>query len=469
MPLYQFTNTDTNERTRRIVFQGEDVRTFLSAGTYTICRIEETLSPPATVEIPVVETEPPSEPVDPVEAPTAPEPDDSAEPSEPVDPPATPEPPATPDPVEPSPPSQELPVPEILFPEDGTIEIKAHDGVVTLTVTESGAYDGEYEVDTAELAAKDAINLKPAVISGDAIMGSTLTATPGLWVYDGANPAPMIMAEWRKDDTPIADATGSTYTLADDYEASITYGETLGNAYQISNAIKTEPMPIAVEVPAPTPAPKGFAAIPNGVVVFDLRTKDHLYADRIGGKKVSNNDQDVEQFEDLSGNDNHYARAPRYGCPTARDGYVEWSYTDRIEPASPLVELENGMELFIRIKTLDTTLIPLHVSGIAAWGIANPGNQTSPHMVEAAKQNIIYEVDGSPVTSKQNAVSAAWSETEDYVTLHMRGVDLSNITDVGTKLSILSDKFIGNVRGIALTKALTATERAKTYAILAGD
>ncbi|WP_299843944.1 hypothetical protein [uncultured Jannaschia sp.] len=470
MPLYQFTNADTNEKTRRIVFQGEDVRTFLPAGTYAICRIEETFSPPATVEIPSIEAEPPAEDVaepfdppevlDPPEAPTAPEPTEPSQPTDPVEPPATPDPV-----VEPETPTQELLAPEILLPEDGTIEIRAHDGVVTLTITKSGNYDGEYEVDTTELATKDAINLKPAIISGEATMGSTLTATPGLWVYDGVNPAPTITAEWRKDNAPIAGATGPTYVLANDYGASITYGETTGNAYQSSNAIETEPMPVA----APAPAAEGFAAIPKGVIVFDLRTKNHLYADRVGGTKVSDNDQDIEQFEDLSGNGNHYARVPGYGCPITKEGRVRWSDSDRIQPVGSLIGLEDGMELFVRLRTSDPLWTTLHVSGSAAWGIVGTSDKLSPNMDQAAGQNITFEADGSAVASNQLALSAAWTNTTGYVTIHMRGLDLSKIANVADTLSILSEKFVGNIQGIALTRALTASERAETYAILAGD
>ncbi|WP_299832286.1 hypothetical protein [uncultured Roseobacter sp.] len=78
--------------------------------------------------------------------------------------------------------------------ENGTAEIEANGGgQVTITVAGSASYDGEYLIDTADLASGP-INLVPPALSGSGTTaaGDTLPLVPGLWVYGGGDIAPTI-------------------------------------------------------------------------------------------------------------------------------------------------------------------------------------------------------------------------------------------------------------------------------------
>jgi poly(3-hydroxybutyrate) depolymerase len=70
------------------------------------------------------------------------------------------------------------------------------------------------------------VNVSPPVISGDLDVGDTLTVTPGTWVGDGV----VKTYQWRRDDSDISGATGTTYQLtANDQNAYISCVETATN------------------------------------------------------------------------------------------------------------------------------------------------------------------------------------------------------------------------------------------------
>lgn len=85
-------------------------------------------------------------------------------------------------------------------------------------------------------------NTTPPVIAGTGDLGSTLTATPGVWA---GNPAPTVMGHWFADSDEIKGATGLTFDVTTrEMGKSITYRETgvnpVGGVTVASNAIQAE-------------------------------------------------------------------------------------------------------------------------------------------------------------------------------------------------------------------------------------
>ena len=95
--------------------------------------------------------------------------------------------------------------------------------------------DGAYSAGAGEVPT----NLTPPVIAGSAVVGATLTCTPGTW--DGV-PTPVITHQWYADGLPILGANGLTHVLtAQDAGHVVTCHEratnTLGTINEASNGI----------------------------------------------------------------------------------------------------------------------------------------------------------------------------------------------------------------------------------------
>jgi hypothetical protein len=89
---------------------------------------------------------------------------------------------------------------------------------------DDGSDIGAVEATTAELAAPDQVaNLSRPTITGEARVGRTLTTDGGTWSPDSVT----LTYQWLRDGRPIAEATGSSYTLTiEDYDRNW-YGEDL--------------------------------------------------------------------------------------------------------------------------------------------------------------------------------------------------------------------------------------------------
>lgn len=122
------------------------------------------------------------------------------------------------------------PAPELLLPGDGTVEIGINGATATLTIADTGLYDGTYTVTVADLAAGPAYLLPPPAPTGPAEAGGVLAAVPGL-VLHPAGRAPAIARQWLRDGAAIPGATGETYALsAADQGCAIALRETATNA-----------------------------------------------------------------------------------------------------------------------------------------------------------------------------------------------------------------------------------------------
>ena len=152
---------------------------------------------------------------------------------------------------------------------DGTLQITAADGTLTLTILSPSPFAGSYEITTEALAAGP-VNLVPPTIAGTGAVGSTLTATPGLWAFDAAGPAPVLGVQWLRDGLAIPGATGLTVAAPAEggvlrFEETLTQSGT-GAATASASLTIVRPQTQTVTVPAG----RVGADLPGFPVRFDL-------------------------------------------------------------------------------------------------------------------------------------------------------------------------------------------------------
>jgi hypothetical protein len=104
-----------------------------------------------------------------------------------------------------------------------TYTVTLDDANAKLSVVVSGTKDGYADasassVETDTVAAGQFTAPAKAAVSGDRVVGQTLTADAGTW-----SPTPTLAYQWLRDGTPITNADHATYTVtADDVDADIT-------------------------------------------------------------------------------------------------------------------------------------------------------------------------------------------------------------------------------------------------------
>lgn len=88
---------------------------------------------------------------------------------------------------------------------------------------------------TAPVAAGHVANTARPSVSGTPWLGRTLQASPGSW----SEPSDTVSYQWLRDGVPIADATGSTYTLAEDDVAHRVAVRVTSSTYGYDDAVAT--------------------------------------------------------------------------------------------------------------------------------------------------------------------------------------------------------------------------------------
>lgn len=122
-----------------------------------------------------------------------------------------------------------LPPPELNLAGGGTIEITVSDGDVTVTVGDTGLYDGSHAFHTRDLS-DGPVAIVPPVLSGGTEPGAVLTARPALLVHPTGR-VPEIGRRWLRDGVAIAEATEVSYTVVvADRGKSLAVAETATNA-----------------------------------------------------------------------------------------------------------------------------------------------------------------------------------------------------------------------------------------------
>lgn len=126
---------------------------------------------------------------------------------------------------------------------DNTLTVDAGTGDVTITITSPDRFAGTYHValDTLD---SGPTNLVPPAISGVAGPGETLTAAPGLWIYEDGGSPPVITHQWQRDGAAVPGETDLSYgTGAADEGTALTFAETATGANGSRSAL-SDPLAI---------------------------------------------------------------------------------------------------------------------------------------------------------------------------------------------------------------------------------
>jgi hypothetical protein len=147
------------------------------------------------------------------------------------------------------------PVPSVTVSDDNIIIIDNFDGTATITITAPSIYAGEYIVDTSGLPGSP-VEVVPVAIAGDDyLVGSTLTITPAIWLYEGDLVS--ITHDVYAGETLIGSDVGASFTIPDGaLGATITVQE---------NIVTSLSLGLNMSVSAPTPT----ITAPDGTLFVD--------------------------------------------------------------------------------------------------------------------------------------------------------------------------------------------------------
>lgn len=134
---------------------------------------------------------------------------------------------------------------------NGEVEINGASESITLTITnpaifatyDSGEGPGVFIATSADIANVPVVLVPPQIADvADVDIGTTLTVSPGLWVYDGDNAEPTITYRWLRDGVAITGATQTTYDLVSEdagqpVVVEETASDTNGTRMSVSDAV----------------------------------------------------------------------------------------------------------------------------------------------------------------------------------------------------------------------------------------
>ncbi|MEX2517893.1 MAG: Ig domain-containing protein, partial [Paracoccaceae bacterium] len=135
--------------------------------------------------------------------------------------------------------AEQLPAGLSLDPESGVVTgAPTAAGLSNVTVTtrnESGQASASFSwAIEAEVEASPPLNSAAPSFTGDALVGGTLIAMPGVWT---GVPTPTIARQWLRDGAAIPDATAASYTpVAADDQRAISLRETAANSAGVAAA-----------------------------------------------------------------------------------------------------------------------------------------------------------------------------------------------------------------------------------------
>jgi hypothetical protein len=354
---------------------------------------------------------------------------------------------------------------------DGTIEITAQDGVLQLIVNTPAEYAGTYDVNTADLD-NGPLNIVPSSISGTAALGETLTATPGLWVYDSNTGAPALITNWQANGSNVSPAAmGVSYDVtAAEQGTDVTYLEQMSDTHgarnEASNAISIPAAPSSFDpLSLFTASEAGFWLDPS-----DLST---MWTTSDKATQVSSDGDPIGWMDDKSGNENHFRQTDTTKRPIYRtDGtrhWLEFATGRALDRFSHLVGATNGMFFGTSLKTTDTQFIlfPFNASS-TYFGTANSGSTST-----TLAQNVgspAFRENGSPITGNTRAaLHAAWA-TNLTVAATITDVNMpaTGVIRIGDYPAAGVFDFNGNVYGVLCRSAMTPQELSATETYLQG-
>lgn len=120
------------------------------------------------------------------------------------------------------------------------IEITAGDALLSITITEPEEFAGTYAVNPQDLASGP-VNLYAPRLSGATEIGSTLSLSNGLWLYDAVLGLPTLTRNWQRGGVDIPGQTGMSYTLMPEDEGqAISARETSAQGVGLSTDVTTD-------------------------------------------------------------------------------------------------------------------------------------------------------------------------------------------------------------------------------------
>ena len=157
----------------------------------------------------------------------------------------------------------------VVTPEE-TLILDAETGELTITISAPSAYAGSYVTDTALMAAGP-VNLVSPAISGVPAVGETLSAVPGLWIYDGDATPPLIAVQWRRDGADLLGETAATYqVVAADQNASIDLVETADGGAGVASPAIVVAATVLVDTDFGASFPTDYPDIWSGMAGVDV-------------------------------------------------------------------------------------------------------------------------------------------------------------------------------------------------------
>ena len=162
-----------------------------------------------------------------------------------------------------------------LRPENAGKKVSVH-----VEYRDNGLHDEAHDSDSLDVAAQSANQPGSVTISGEAKVGSELTATvTDADKFDAAN----VQYQWLRDGQPIDKANGSTYTLTkDDAGHKITVQAT----YKDSAGHDENPTSEVTDIPAPPPNQPGSISITGEAKVGSELTATVTDSDGVAADKV---------------------------------------------------------------------------------------------------------------------------------------------------------------------------------------
>ncbi len=100
----------------------------------------------------------------------------------------------------------------ILTTPENTLVINAETGLIDITITDPVVFAGAYQVDVSTLSGGP-INLVAPSVIGTPTAGQTLTAVPGLWIYDVTAGGPVQSVQWHLAGAEISGETQDSYVM----------------------------------------------------------------------------------------------------------------------------------------------------------------------------------------------------------------------------------------------------------------
>ncbi len=182
--------------------------------------------------------------------------------------------------------------------QDGSLEITAADGDLTITVLAPSPFEGVYATTTAQLQLGP-VNLVPAEISGQGLAGETLSVVPGLWIFDAALAAPDLNYQWTMDGSDLSGEVATDLIIPRN-GADYAVTETLSQAGAGQNAVASNTISV--------PYPSQSVTIPAGTVTedqtnfpmrFDMSDLSPMLWDALrvdGGNLRATNASDTENY-----------------------------------------------------------------------------------------------------------------------------------------------------------------------------